>query len=162
MTLFGNNIMKKIKGNLITLAKEGHFDVIIHGCNCFHTMNSGIAKSIREEWPQAYTADVNTFEKGDESKLGKISMCGVNDESLLIFNAYTQYRFGRDKRHVDYGALRNAFGIISVSLRHFDMTELRIGYPKIGAGLGGGDWCKIEVIIDEALEGLDHTLVEFD
>ena len=34
-----------------------------------------------------------------------------------------------------------------------------IAYPKIGAGLAGGDWNTISAIIDEELEGEDHTLV---
>ena len=37
----------------------------------------------------------------------------------------------------------------------------RIGYPKIGAGLAGGDWTLIASIIEEELAGEDHTLVEF-
>ena len=37
----------------------------------------------------------------------------------------------------------------------------KIGYPKIGAGLAGGDWEVIEKIIDAELEGEDHALVEF-
>ncbi len=32
-----------INGDLIDLAKNGNFDVIIHGCNCFRTMGVGIA-----------------------------------------------------------------------------------------------------------------------
>jgi O-acetyl-ADP-ribose deacetylase (regulator of RNase III) len=35
----------------------------------------------------------------------------------------------------------------------------RIGYPKIGAGLAGGDWNIISSIIDKELIGEDHTLV---
>ena len=35
--------MKIIKGNLISLALAGEFEVIIHGCNCFCTMGAGIA-----------------------------------------------------------------------------------------------------------------------
>ena len=31
----------------------------------------------------------------------------------------------------------------------------------IGAGLAGGDWDIIKVIIDKALEGFNHTLVEY-
>lgn len=42
-----------------------------------------------------------------------------------------------------------------------DFAEDRIGYPRIGAGLAGGDWSIIGAIIDEELHGLDHTLVEF-
>lgn len=39
--------------------------------------------------------------------------------------------------------------------------DARIGYPKIGAGLAGGDWKTISGILDEAFQGLDHTLVLF-
>ena len=35
--------MNIVKGDLIKSAKEGQFDVIIHGCNCFNTMGAGIA-----------------------------------------------------------------------------------------------------------------------
>ena len=59
--------MKLIKGDLIQLAKNGEFDVIIHGCNCFCTMGAGIAKTIKDIFPEAYKADLNT-KKGDRSK----------------------------------------------------------------------------------------------
>jgi O-acetyl-ADP-ribose deacetylase (regulator of RNase III) len=36
-----------------------------------------------------------------------------------------------------------------------------IGYPRIGAGLAGGDWSVIAPIIDCALDGETHTLVEY-
>lgn len=40
-------------------------------------------------------------------------------------------------------------------------SGLRIGYPRIGAGLAHGNWEVIEKIIREELRGEDHTLVEF-
>jgi O-acetyl-ADP-ribose deacetylase (regulator of RNase III) len=52
--------MKTTKGNLIHLAKAGHFDVIVHGCNCFCAMGKGIARSIKLEFPEAYAADCTT------------------------------------------------------------------------------------------------------
>ena len=45
--------MKIIEGDLIQLALDGEFDLIIHGCNCFCSMGAGIAKSIREIFPEA-------------------------------------------------------------------------------------------------------------
>jgi len=44
-----------------------------------------------------------------------------------------------------------------------ESTGQRIGYPKIGAGLAGGDWEIIAaiIIIEEELAGEDHTLVEY-
>ncbi len=37
----------------------------------------------------------------------------------------------------------------------------RIGLPKIGAGLAGGDWPTIAAIIEEELAGEEVTLVEY-
>lgn len=37
-------MLKHIKGNLIDLAEEGEFDIIIHGCNCQNTMGSVLRK----------------------------------------------------------------------------------------------------------------------
>jgi O-acetyl-ADP-ribose deacetylase (regulator of RNase III) len=39
-------------------------------------------------------------------------------------------------------------------------SGLRIGLPKIVAGLAGGDWDRISRIVDEELDGEDVTLVE--
>jgi O-acetyl-ADP-ribose deacetylase (regulator of RNase III) len=53
--------MKTINGNLIKHALEGKFDVVIHGCNCSCTMGAGIAKSIKDQFPEAYQADLITI-----------------------------------------------------------------------------------------------------
>ena len=68
--------MKIIEGDLIKLAIEGEFDVIIHGCNCFGSMGAGIAKSIKNTFPEAYVADLKT-ELGSRDKLGSISYVTV-------------------------------------------------------------------------------------
>ena len=39
--------MKDIEGDLLLLALAGHFDVIVHGCNCQCTMGAGVAKAIK-------------------------------------------------------------------------------------------------------------------
>lgn len=56
--------MKKLKGDLIALALEGEFSVIVHGCNCQCAMGKGIAKTIKTRFPEAYQADLKT-KKGD-------------------------------------------------------------------------------------------------
>ena len=53
--------------------------------------------------------------------------------------------------------LRKCFQNIYIT---YNNKNLRIGYPKIGAGLAGGDWTIISKIIDEELKDIDHTLVE--
>lgn len=147
--------MKKVKGDLIRLAKQGKFDVIVHGCNCFNQMGAGIAAQISKEFPLAYEIDKKT-QRGDRGKLGKYSSAKL-DSGLTVVNAYTQYDYGSKGQHVDYEAMREVFKRIKQ-----DFSGQRIGYPKIGAGLAGGDWEKIERIINEELEGEDHTLVIFN
>ena len=67
-----NKKYQEVEGDLITLAKEGKFDVITHGCNCFCTMGAGIAPQMAKEF------GVNEFYlelpimEGDHNKLGCI------------------------------------------------------------------------------------------
>jgi len=147
--------MNVIKGNLITLALEGHFDVIVHGCNCFCTMGAGIARAIQEEFPEAYAADLVTV-KGDRNKLGDFSYTTVKRgyHTITIVNGYTQFNFHGSSVLVNYDAVHSLFKKIR---RQF--SGKRIGYPKIGAGLAGGDWEKISKIIEQELAGESHYLV---
>lgn len=152
---------KIIKGDLIELAKNGEFDLIIHGCNCFCTMGKGIAPQIKAAFPEAYEADLKTV-KGDRSKLGTYSWAYNREYNLIVVNAYTQYDYrptykNDGQRRVDYDALTKVFTDIK-----YDFDAVKIGYPKIGAGLAGGDWGIISSIIDTALIGENHTLVEYE
>ena len=153
--ILGKSKVKIIKGDLIKLALVGQFDVIVHGCNCFHTMGAGIAKQIRTTFPDAYKADLMT-KYGDKSKLGTYSIASVDNLNLKILNAYTQYDFSGSKIKIHYSAIKSVFSAIKSQYR-----GKRIGYPKIGAGLAGGNWGIISEIIDKELEGEDHALVVY-
>jgi len=143
-----------IKGNLITLGQTDRFDVIVHGCNCLNIMEAGIAKQIKFHFPVAYLIDKATT-KGDRSKLGDYShaIIRANGYNVIVVNAYTQYNYGPGVQ-IDYDAIRSVFRKIKE-----DFRGLKIGYPKIGAGLGGGNWDEIQSIIAQELEGEHHTLV---
>ena len=149
--------MITVKGDLVTLALDGQFNVIVHGCNCFCAMGAGIARQIRETFPQAYAADLKTV-SGDKNKLGNFSSALVqsNGQQLTVINGYTQYQYAGTGILADYGAIETLFNRIKK-----DFPKKRIGYPKIGAGLARGDWKKISQIIDRALTGETHTLVEY-
>ena len=64
--------MKVVRGDLVMLALDGRFEVIIHGCNCQCAMGAGIAKTIKQAFPEAYDADKATA-KGSRRKLGSMS-----------------------------------------------------------------------------------------
>jgi O-acetyl-ADP-ribose deacetylase (regulator of RNase III) len=150
--------MKTINGNIIDLMLGGNFDVMVHGCNCFCTMNSGVARAVRHNFEKAYEVDFRTTIKGDRSKLGDISFVNIRkgEISFFVVNAYTQYDYGYDgKCRLNYDAVSSCFNKI-----YSKFYDKRICYPKLGAGLAGGDWKIISKIIDESLKDADHTLVE--
>jgi len=150
--------MKEIEGDLIQMALNGDFDIIAHGCNCFCTMNSGIAKTIKETFESAYFADQKT-KRGNYNKLGNITLGNyelTNNKFLTILNCYTQYNYGTDEVHLNYIALAMCLNKIN-----FFYKGKKIGLPVIGCGLGGGDWNIVKEIIKKELTDLDVTIVKF-
>jgi O-acetyl-ADP-ribose deacetylase (regulator of RNase III) len=150
-------IMKTTHGDLVRLAQAGEFELIVHGCNCFCTMGAGIAKAIKAAFPEAYEADRVT-QSGSRAKLGTCTFAAIdrNGSSLIVVNAYTQFDWKGRGTKVDYEALRSCMRWIKGN-----HAGKRIGLPKLGAGLAGGDWGIIAAIIEEELAGEDVTLVEF-
>lgn len=149
--------MNVVTGDLLRLALDGRFDVIVHGCNCQCAMGKGLALAIKQQFREAYEADLRT-PKGERAKLGRISTAEIErgPARFTVVNAYTQFHWRGEGVLADYDAIRSAFREIKLRF-----GGRRIGYPKIGAGLAKGDWRTIGAIIEEELADEDHTLVEF-
>ena len=154
--------MKVVKGNLIQMAKDGEFDLIVHGCNCFNTMGGGIARQIKEEFPDAWLADAET-ERGNKSKLGTFTL-GLHGR-LIIVNAYTQYGFNSGaliEDQFEYAAFEKILNMLATRFGCF-----RFGLPMIGMGLAGGNKERIMNLLEEfsakvEARGGSITLVEFE
>lgn len=154
--------MKHAKGDLLAMARNGEFDVIVQGCNCFCTMGSGIARQIREEYPEAYEADCET-KAGDKSKLGDYTVAFTKD-GFSIINAYTQYGFNKAGESNDVFEY-DAFEMILANLL-YEAPDAKFGFPYIGMGLAGGDKTRIIGLLEDFAQKVeDHggsvTLVEF-
>ena len=152
-------MIKYEKGDLLDREKF-KFNAIVHGCNCFHTMKSGVAGQIAERYPEAIEADKMT-EFGDKKKLGSISVGAVElgDDPYLIINAYTQFEYGTGKVHLDYEALEAAREQINEVFKPEDYT---LGFPQIGCGLAGGDWDKVEEIMNKVFKDREITVVIYE
>src|SRR5690606_31567240 len=90
--------------------------------------------------------------------LGAVSYAFVKkaqNNNLVIANAITQEFYGYDgKKYVSYDAIYDSFttikdNVIQINEKHNGgFKELyQIHFPKIGAGLGGGDWDIIHSMI---------------
>lgn len=118
---------------------------LIHGCNSKGVMGSGVAKVLREKYPQAYQ-DYNDVYNSNGLSLGDV-IVSVQDDGKIIHNAITQKDYGRrdDRVYVSYWAIAEVFRKIN----QWGIKE--IAMPKIGAGLANGDWNVISAIIENTL-----------
>ena len=172
----------EVTGNLITLAKQGNFDVIAHGCNCFCTMGAGLAPQMA----RAFGCDNYAMEAemyvGDVNKLGTIDYqeryIDQNTETvyyskvdlppdaipttLSIVNCYSQFGFGTNHKEgsvapIDYEALA-----LCLRKMNHQFAGKHIGLPRIGCHLAGGDWNIVKAMIQKEFTDCDVTVVEWD
>lgn len=136
----------------ILSVKEG---IIIHGCNMQGKFNSGLAKSIREMYPDVYDAYMNAFNKR-QLLLGKVIYHQVND-GLLFANAVTQVNYGRDENvvYVNYQAIKSVFKDVALVATKNNMV---VHFPMIGCGLANGDWNIIKEIIRGELKHVQRAV----
>ncbi len=120
--------------NIVQEIKTENYDAAIHGCNCFNTMNSGVAKSIKDAFPEVEEADRKT-KKGSYNKLGTYTSAILpNPLGFKIYNLYSQYNYGYDKK-VYANKIAIQLGLEKISR---DLGEnKRVIMPWIGCGRGG-------------------------
>ncbi len=149
---------REVEGDLIDLALKGDFDVIGHGVNCFNKQKNGIAKVMVENF------GTNLFPmelkgEGDYNKLGNIDSQEriiYPGRKIWITNCYTQYDYRNHttQRNLNYNALQLCLDKIN-----YEFKGMKIGLPKIGCHLAGGDWNIVKAIIEVSLIDCYVTIV---
>jgi O-acetyl-ADP-ribose deacetylase (regulator of RNase III) len=150
---------------------ESGCSLICHQVNCQGVMGSGIAKSIREKWPEVYSQYkhfCNEHDRlacelyggyengpvGSDLLLGKTQKVEINDKQAVI-NMFSQLAYGYDgNRYTSYDAFYNCLCEI---ILHAKLGS-RIGFPHgIGSVRGGANWNIILKMIEEVL-GEDYQV----
>lgn len=139
------------KGNI--LHTNCHF--IAHGCNAQKKFNKGLAKQIRELYPDVY----NSYMKAD-MRLGSHNPYYSENSKIVFFNCIIQKFYGNDRsvRYVDYNAIEDCIIKINAYIKNklsntisnglYNLHD-QVAMPKIGCGLAGGDWYIVSEIIEK-------------
>lgn len=149
-----------ITGDLLKVQKNMNLDVICHQVNCQGKMRSGIAKQIRDTYPQVYDAYMVKYNEmvqyGTQSMLGNIQLVSLYEnfdqevKHQHVCNMFAQNNYGYDgKRYTSY----DAFWMCLNNLRQVLLPGSTIGFPYlIGCDRGGANWNVIETMIREVFD----------
>ena len=154
-------------------------NVIAHSCNCQNVMGAGIAKQIKERFPQAFEADTecynNEYNEGGNWKvrIGDYSKAEIESKFLLnnkgrIYNLYTQSGYSTKKREVNYEYFWRALKAMQedlISIQEETGQPQVLGLPYgISCGLAGGNWKIIKAIIEDIFldSPIETYIVKYD
>ena len=129
-----------VVGDLI----ESGEPVIAHGCNTVGVMGAGIARAVKDKWPEVYDqydascAD-GTFDAGSAQRC-------VGDDDRTVYNLGTQRNPGAS---ATYWLVFLSFANMFESMKTWGHD--RVAIPRIGCGIGGLEWSGVAAAIDSAL-----------
>jgi O-acetyl-ADP-ribose deacetylase (regulator of RNase III) len=135
------------------------YPVFCHQVNCKGVMGAGIAKQIKNTYPEVYK-EYKDICNNDKAILGVCHFTKTHDGRICI-DMFAQDGYGKDKCYTSYSAFRSCLR----GIRHFLTYTNRnsVAFPfGIGCGLAGGDWNKIEEMIKELAVDFDVTIVKLE
>lgn len=146
-----------IHGNLL----DSGCNYICHQVNCRGAMNSGVAKQIRNVWPEVYKAYYGKYEEtirlnfAASSMLSDIQIVALHEDYNLttnhqhVINMFSQADYGYDgKCYTSYDAFWNCL----VKIRQCCPDTATFAFPyKIASDRGGANWNVIRTMIEEVL-----------
>lgn len=144
---------KLIKANLLNQKNC----IIVQQVNCQGVMGKGLALSIKNKYSKVYTKyKALCSSKSSNELLGGVLY--VTDKNVVIANIFGQNGYGYGCKYTDYFALKRGLEHIAVVSKQ---TNLPVYLPyKIGCGLAGGDWNKVQDIIKSTMTDVDYYVCQ--
>lgn len=134
-----------LKGDA-TKPKSKDNKIIAHICNDIARWGKGFVMAISKRWSQPR----KDYMALKDYSLGTTQFIPVEDD-LWIANMIAQHKIyskNKNERFVRYSAIRSCLKEVANKAQELKAS---VHMPRIGAGLGGGDWDIIEKIIEEEL-----------
>lgn len=148
-------------GNLM----NAEYQIIGHQTNCLGIMGGGVAKCIKEKYPEVYDNYKKYCEENVGNCLGKCDIEETHDDKIIMnFFGQEGISYGRN---TDYIALKMAIkdGIRQLRKNYMTSTNLQISIAipyKMGAGLGGGNWDTIVSILEDIEKTMNVIFIAYD
>jgi len=144
-------VITYIQGDAMKPAKRGNV-VIAHVCNDIGAWGRGFVLALSRRWPAA-EQDYKHWHGSPPGyppfKLGQVRCIEV-EPNMWVANMIAQrgLRNARNPVPLQYDALKDCLH----ALVHVGADSVHM--PRIGCGLAGGEWSKVERIIEDELCGI--------
>lgn len=138
--------------------------VIVHVCNDVGAWGAGFVVALSRRWREpevAYKAWYRSRKGTPELpfELGSAQFVDVA-EQLWVANMIGQRDIKRSRKGeapVRYDAIATCLGHVA---EFAEANQATVHMPRIGAGLAGGDWNRIESLINETLGAINVTVYD--
>ena len=141
-------------GNLL----DAQTDVIAHQVNCQGVMGSGVARQIKERWPNVFNEYQNyCHDIWSHQLLGSCLLASI-DNNRYIANLFGQSRYGRTReRYTNYEALY--ISLKSLFAQMIGINKKSIAFPyKMSSDRGGADWDVVLAMIKSVFKDTNITI----
>ncbi|REH54602.1 O-acetyl-ADP-ribose deacetylase (regulator of RNase III) [Tenacibaculum gallaicum] len=156
------NDVKYIKGDASLPKQEGN-KIIVHVCNDIGGWGKGFVMAISKRWKTPEKAYRNWYKTKENFNLGEVQFIQVKDD-LWIANLIGQHKIRKDENGnppIRYEAIQQGLQKVHNKAKELNAS---VHMPRIGCGLAGGTWGKIEPLIIKELikKSISTTVYDFD
>ncbi|HPN68168.1 MAG TPA: hypothetical protein PLZ32_01575 [Saprospiraceae bacterium] len=150
-----------IKGDATNPTTEGN-KIIVHVCNDIGGWGKGFVMAISKRWKQPEQHYREWFKSNDNFSLGQVQFVQV-EADLWVANLIGQHKINKDENGnapIRYDAILE--GLEKVGNFAVE-NKATVHMPRIGCGLAGGTWDKIEPLILSSLtiKNIQVTVYDF-
>lgn len=134
--------------------QKDQITLIVHVCNDIGAWGSGFVVPLGKRYPRARQLYREAFADGESNlELGDVQMVSVGD-NIHVANLIGQHKIGMapdGTPPVRYEAIRKGLRYINLLVESIQ-DRVVIQMPRMGCGLAGGSWAKVQQILEEELE----------
>jgi O-acetyl-ADP-ribose deacetylase (regulator of RNase III) len=161
--------IRYVHGDATQPVGEGN-KLIVHVCNDMGAWGAGFVIALSKRWKEPeeqYRQWIKTFPRVESNgfrfydALGQVQFVQVAPD-LTVGNMLGQHLVGRDEKGetpVRYEAIEQALrNVAEFAVKN----NVSVHMPRIGCGLAGGEWNKVEPLILEQLSSLGIPVTVYD
>ena len=138
-----------LKADATVPQAEGNI-VIAHICNDIGAWGKGFVLALSKRWKYPEKQYKQWYKEGEKFALGEVQFVSV-EEKIWVANLIGQHNIYRDENGdppIRYEAVKRGLQIIADFAYEINA---KVQMPRIGCGLAGGSWDRIEKLIRQTL-----------